>query len=349
MRVWLIAQTVIVNNVPGYSPHRVWETDADELAEEAGRLCYESWERPNPETSANDTYLANILKQGHYSVMEHASATFYIDGVTRNFTHEHIRHRHFGYSEVSQRYCNVGQFEFIEHPGLVGIDTTARNKLLAAIDAGREAYDAIMDDLTQKGFGRKKARQAARHALPSGLETKILVTGNMRAWRDMLWKRLSPAADEEFRQVAKAILAELKNIAPHTFQDFELQDFEAPNRKGSNTMNEPTSQPTPAAPETTQAPEVPPTSAQPTEARDTSQDAQPVEVPFGTVENEVDLAAKNEKTAEELQAEADAANAQADAAADAETVRNFSNEPTGASGATGSFSVINHEEPNSAS
>lgn len=221
MRVKLIATTTLVAHIPGYQPHGEFVSDADELAEEAGRACYESWPRPNPKTANNEGYLANIIDKGHFSVMEHASATFWLDGVTRNFTHEHIRHRHFGYSEVSQRYVDVGSFAFVEHPGLVGIDPATREKLLAAIKAGREAYEAVMEDLTGKGAERKHARQSARHALVSGTETKILVTGNMRAWRDMLWKRLSPTADEEFRQVAQLVLAELKKIAPNTFQDFE--------------------------------------------------------------------------------------------------------------------------------
>lgn len=221
MRAKLIAVTTLVGHIPGYQPHNDLVTDSDELAEEAGRLCYESWNRPNPKTATNEGYLGNILDQGHYSVMEHASATIYMDGVTRNFTHEHIRHRHFGYSEVSQRYVDVGSFAFAEHPGLVGIDKDARDMLLKAIKAGRDAYEAVMADLAGKGTERKKARQAARHALVSGTETKILVSGNMRCWREMLWKRLSPTADEEFRQMAQLVLAQLKAIAPNTFQDFE--------------------------------------------------------------------------------------------------------------------------------
>lgn len=236
MRVKLIATTQIVGHIPGYDPHKGgfvtgavgYVTDADELVEEAGRLCYESWNRPNPKTATNEGYVANILDKQHFSVMEHASATFYIDGVTRNWSHEKIRHRHFSYSEVSQRYCDVGSFAFIEHPGLVGIDQATREDLLAAIAAGRKAYKSLMKDLTGKGKERKLARQAARHALLSGTETKMLVTGNMRAWRDMLWKRLAEGADEEFRQLARLVLVELKKIAPSTFQDFEVPSGWAP-------------------------------------------------------------------------------------------------------------------------
>lgn len=222
MRAILIASTVIENDIPGYIMHDNLDvTDSDDLAEQAGRLCYESWDRPNPKTATNEGYLDNILNQKHYSVFGHASVTIYLDGVTRNLTHEFIRHSHFRYSEVSQRYCDVGKFKFVEHPGLVAINEETRKLLDAAVEAGREAYEAIMRDLTNQGVERKKARQAARHVLASGTETKIVATSNLQGWYDMLWKRLSPSADLEFQAVAKVCLEILQDVAPNTFQQFD--------------------------------------------------------------------------------------------------------------------------------
>lgn len=224
LRVILVAKTEGWNLIPKYSygDTGCWgdpiNTAADELAEQAGRLCYLSWDRPNPKTATNKGYLENILNQGHFSVLEHASATFYIDGVSRNFTHELIRHRHLSFSEVSQRYVDVGEFEFVVHPGLKDVDPT---EIHSAVSPAKSVYRTIVEYLYGRGMKRKETRQAARHVLPSGLETKILVTGNMRAWREVLQKRLSPAADREFQLVAQKILAELREIAPNTFQDFE--------------------------------------------------------------------------------------------------------------------------------
>ncbi len=84
-----------------------WSTDAEggqALAEFAGRACYQSWKKPNPATATNAGYLAHILEVGHLSVLEHGTVTFYLTGVSRSFTHELIRHRHFSYSQLSQRY-----------------------------------------------------------------------------------------------------------------------------------------------------------------------------------------------------------------------------------------------------
>ncbi|MFC3504422.1 FAD-dependent thymidylate synthase [Micromonospora krabiensis] len=235
MRVLLIAHTHIERDIPGYVSHAVastepwvFETHADELVEQGGRLCYLSWNRPNPATATNKGYVANIIEKGHFSVLEHASATFYIDGVTRNFTHELIRHRHLSFSEVSQRYVDAGAFEFVEHPGLAPVSDPVRYWMQEAVENAFDAYGTLVDDLNEQGYLRKEARQAARHVLPGGTETKILVTGNLRAWRDVLRKRLEldangePLADLEFYQVAREILIELKRIAPNAFQDFEV-------------------------------------------------------------------------------------------------------------------------------
>lgn len=216
----LIAYTVIEGDIPGYVPHNDDVTNCDDLAEQAGRLCYLSWDRPNILTTSNDGYLNNIIQQQHYSVFGHASVTIYYAGVTRNLAHEFIRHSHFRYSELSQRYCNVGDFEFIEHPGLATISPETRKKMLAAVESAREAYRDIMNDLVSQGIEGKKARQAARHVLASGTETRFVATCNIQGWRDMLYKRLSPAADLEFQQVAQATLEILRDIAPNSFQDF---------------------------------------------------------------------------------------------------------------------------------
>jgi thymidylate synthase (FAD) len=221
MRVMLIAHTAVVNDIPGYVPHAIPPSDADDLGEQAGRLCYLSWNRPNPATATNAGYLENILYQTHFSVLEHASATIYIDGVTRNFTHELIRHRHLSPSELSQRYTDASDLKFVEHPGLASIGDEERRVLTRVSRVALQAYGLLVTDLTDQGKERKVARQAARHVLPGGTETKILVSGNLRAWRDMLFKRLSPAADVEFQKVARLILEILKGIAPNTFQDFD--------------------------------------------------------------------------------------------------------------------------------
>src|SRR6478609_734635 len=101
-----------------------WSTDAEggqALAEFAGRACYQSWSKPNPATATNAGYLSHILEVGHLSVLEHGVVTFYFTGVSRSFTHELIRHRHFSYSQLSQRYVPERNAAMVE-PDVIASD-----------------------------------------------------------------------------------------------------------------------------------------------------------------------------------------------------------------------------------
>lgn len=198
--------------------------DADTLAHFAGRSCYQAWEMPRKETANDMGYLDNILKQGHHSVLEHATVTFYVEGVSRNLTHELIRHRHLSYSELSQRYVNVANMSMVIPPAMRKFPFIQRF-VEAVEDVTTSYYNEAVTKLEKSGTLGKKAREAARYFIPGGIETKIVVSGNHRAWRDMLAKRYSEHADAEIREFATEILRQLREIAPATYQDFPEEPF----------------------------------------------------------------------------------------------------------------------------
>lgn len=200
----------------------------DRLAHFAGRSCYQAWEMPRAATSTDEGYLANIISQGHFSVLEHASATFYVEGVSRNLTHELIRHRHLSYSELSQRYINMEDAVITVPPAIDSLDNWMETvgKLGRTMSDAITHYEEIVATLEEAGIKGKKAREAARAVLPGATETRVVVTGNYRAWRDMLTKRYSVHADAEIRELATEILRQLKDIAPASFQDFPDSPFE---------------------------------------------------------------------------------------------------------------------------
>jgi thymidylate synthase (FAD) len=207
-----------------------WSTDAEggqALAEFAGRACYQSWSKPNPATATNATYLAHILEVGHLSVLEHGTATMYLTRVSRSFTHELVRHRHFSYSQLSQRYVPEGDAEMVE-PDVIAADPHLHQQFVEATEASRRAYEVLLAGLEQRLSGgddtlvRKQARQAARAVLPNATETRIVVTGNYRAWRHFIATRASEHADVEIRAVAVACLRELRQAAPNVFADFTI-------------------------------------------------------------------------------------------------------------------------------
>lgn len=189
-------------------------TAAEMLTEFAGRSCYQSWSRPNPATADTGDYLRRTLfEQAHWSIAEHASATFYITGVSRALTHELIRHRHLSYSQLSQRFVNEEDANIVIPPALSGKE----NGLAEHMDEALSFYEWLVKERMGAGVPRKQAREAARAVLPNMTETRIVVTGNMRAWHEFLGKRLDPAADAEMRKVAGLIADGLHEVAPNIF------------------------------------------------------------------------------------------------------------------------------------
>ncbi|RVW03902.1 FAD-dependent thymidylate synthase [Rhodococcus xishaensis] len=226
LKVQLIAKTEFVS--PADVP---WQTDADggeALAEFSGRACYQSWSKPNPRTATNAGYLRHLLEVGHLSVLEHASVSFYITGISRSCTHELIRHRHFSYSQLSQRFVRETDANFVIPPAIAG-DEQLEALFEKAADASREAYaellaalEAKLADVPNGPIRNKQARQAARSVLPNATETRVVVTGNYRAWRHFIEMRASEHADVEIRRVAVECLRQLQRCAPNVFGDFEI-------------------------------------------------------------------------------------------------------------------------------
>ena len=226
LHVQLIAKTDFVA-----PPDVDWSTDAaggEALVEFAGRACYQSWSKPNPRTATNASYLKHIIDVGHFSVLEHASVSLYVTGISRSCTHELIRHRHFSYSQLSQRYVPESQARIVVPPGLEDDDELGRI-LAEAADSSRATYTELLDKLEAKFadqpnalLRRKQARQAARAVLPNATETRIVVTGNYRAWRHFIAVRASEHADIEIRRLAIACLRLLVDVAPAVFGDFDI-------------------------------------------------------------------------------------------------------------------------------
>jgi thymidylate synthase (FAD) len=217
-----------------------WSTDAEggqALAEFAGRACYQSWSKPNPATATNAGYLRHILEVGHLSVLEHGTVTFYFTGVSRSFTHELIRHRHFSYSQLSQRYVPERDAAMVE-PQAIAEDPELHKKFVEATEASVRAYTELLEGLERRlaeatgpagkpatanaTLRKKQARQAARAVLPNATETRIVVTGNYRAWRHFIAMRATEHADVEIRELAVECLRQLQRVAPSVFADFTI-------------------------------------------------------------------------------------------------------------------------------
>ena len=226
--------------------HIHWKSDSDvagqALTEFAGRLCYlsfgadagmEGGHKTIAGRTTNQDYLANILKTKHGSVLEHAVWSLLLEGVSRSLTHELVRHRAgFGFSQLSQRYVDESEIAFVLPPEIEdGSDSYEAWERACAHSLA--AYRALLQGVTEKvgdegpaTMRKKRARQAARAVLPNAAETKIVVTGNARAWRHFVEMRGSPTADVEIRRLAVAVLRVLHEEAPNIFGDMRILPHE---------------------------------------------------------------------------------------------------------------------------
>lgn len=198
-------------------------SDALQLIETAGRTCYKSEDRIT-DTSA-PAFAAMILKRGHESVVEHASATarFVCD---RGVTHEIVRHRIASYSQESTRYVNYsGGCAFIIPPWLdIPEGEFHREQDIPLIPPSNGARvwlrNRLEDERRYNEFiGMGWRPEMARGELPNCTKTEIVMTANLREWRHFFKLRTSAAAHPQMREIAIPLLAEMKTRIPVLFDD----------------------------------------------------------------------------------------------------------------------------------
>ena len=171
--------------------------------------CYDS---PSKDLQASRKMISAIVKAGHESCIEHASATFRLKDVSRTLTHELVRHRLFSFSQRSQRYVKENDPSYIIPPAIKD-NPPVETVFLELMDKAWKAYKILLD------FGIKA--EDARFVLPNACSTEIVVSGNFRQYRNFLKLRLSPRAQWEIRQAASIILDKLYEIAPSCFEDLK--------------------------------------------------------------------------------------------------------------------------------
>jgi len=180
----------------------------------AARLCYSSLEieRIKSEFYEKPDYprklLSNLIEKGHHSVLEHASFTFYIEGISRITTHQLVRHRIASYSQQSQRYVKLGDKwgTFVVPDSLKDVPEV-RDFMKASL----KLYQKLVDE----GI----PREDARYVLSQGITSRIIVTMNARELRHFFSLRLHPSAQWEIRDLARRMLNLVKDKAPIIFAD----------------------------------------------------------------------------------------------------------------------------------
>ncbi len=179
----------------------------EQLLERAGRLCYAS--RPGD----TGRFLAARVREGHLSLVEHASATFYVGGISRAASHQLVRHRLCSFSQRSQRYVDEEGAQFVVPPS-VAAHPEAAEVFGRFLDQARQTYAQL------RALGIPK--EDSRFVLPNATATELIVSFNFREALHIFALRISPQAQWEIREVCRRMLDLLCPIAPAVFT--ELKD-----------------------------------------------------------------------------------------------------------------------------
>jgi len=201
----------------------------------AARLCYAPVGAAELLEHMSDEAVRKVLKtvitSGHTSTLEHASYTFAIDGVSRAMTHQLVRHRLASYNQQSQRYVTyANEPTFIVPPSIEG-DLVAAAAYRAACEQAFANYRAMLD--------AGVPAEDARYLLPNAMETKIVVTMNVRELLHFFTLRCCKRAQWEIREVALEMLRLAEPTAPYIFMDAGAACRRGPCSEGKMTCGDP--------------------------------------------------------------------------------------------------------------
>jgi thymidylate synthase (FAD) len=212
--------------------------DSTQLCKTAGQVCYASF-GPRRTTNENAAaYIERLTSAGHGSVLEHASFSFLLYGISRSVTHELVRHRAgTGFSQISQRYVSGSVLRFVERPEY-GDDEELHRLFEERADRAAAGYEEMAQRLLDRQEGgasmltadyktdaRKKVQQTARSLLPNETEAPMVFTGNVRALRHIIEMRADAHAESEIRNLALRLFLCLRTVDPILFGDYELGEL----------------------------------------------------------------------------------------------------------------------------
>jgi thymidylate synthase (FAD) len=197
MEVKLIAVTQYLN-----------QDGPEKLLERAGRLCYAS--------VMGDTtkFLRARVQEGHLSLIEHATASFYIGGISRACSHQLVRHRLCSFSQRSQRYVVEDNANSVVPPSIAQNEEASRI-YRDFMDQSRDVYKRL------RKLGIPK--EDSRFVLPNATATELIMSFNFREALHIFRVRISPNAQWEIRGVCARMLEELYPIAPAVFGDLRAE------------------------------------------------------------------------------------------------------------------------------
>lgn len=200
----------------------------------AARLCYSDAAIMELEEKIKDLslekFLGRILRMGHLSVLEHASFTFGVDGISRVTSHQLVRHRVASYSQQSQRYVKFSAPEYVL-PETIAADEENSRRFTDAV----EGLFSLYKDLVDSGV----PAEDARFLLPNAACTRIILTMNARELIHFFRLRCCERAQWEIREMATSMLVLAREKAPFIFRDSGPACVTGPCSEGEMTCARP--------------------------------------------------------------------------------------------------------------
>ncbi len=192
--------------------------DTEKVISMASRTCYSPLDLEGLEDKVdaadNAAYIRRVVASGHTSVIEHASFTFGIEGVSRTLLAQITRHRMASFSVQSQRYVSVEGaevFDYIVPPRIAALGEEAQEKFLSQMKTMQSWYDGWMEALGAD------AAEDARFVLPGAAATRIVMTMNARELLHFFSLRMCTRAQWEIRELAWQMYQLVYPLAPSVF------------------------------------------------------------------------------------------------------------------------------------
>lgn len=204
--------------------------NADEICAAAGMSCYS--DKPADEiigVEDAERTLGSIVGMGHLSVVEHATFTFSVSGVSRALTHQLVRHRIASFSQQSQRYVRFSEPTYVV-PHTIAEDPEASELYETMMERIWDAYSELRE---------KVPAEDARYILPNGCTTNITVTMNARELLHFFSLRCCERAQWEIREMAEEMLRLCREVSPTIFKYAGPPCTTGPCPEGKKTCGRP--------------------------------------------------------------------------------------------------------------
>ncbi|MDR0915128.1 MAG: FAD-dependent thymidylate synthase [Endomicrobium sp.] len=185
---------------------------SEELCASAAHVCYsDSKISKLNERSRIVKILNTVIRNKHYSVLEHASFTFSVDGVSRTLLAQLTRHRLASFSVQSQRYVKFTRNKYNKFiiPKTIKKNKLMLNKCYSLLNKVVGLYNELLE--------QNISIEDARYILPNASVTNIVFTMNARELRHFFSLRCCNKAQWEIRNMACKILKIVKLKAPLLF------------------------------------------------------------------------------------------------------------------------------------